>query len=289
MDAMDLRKQADHIVMHLVNTGRNRGLLKTVPHKDVLDLSIIYRMVVDRGNGGLRTILITNAVSEKLGLSQNEISLLAYRNTVRMFPLELFKCSDRLYMMTNSAKLHGAAVMVYKGAIKKLSQRLGGNLFIIPSSVHEVMVVSETSVDLGFLLQALSENNRSHIEKQEVLSDHVYCYDQKRNVIGIASSSARPFRTELKGGANVGFFRPAPAGSLADTQCGPVTASVLKTPPCGPSPAGGLNASPFERSSAAVSSAPPFKAAFPGVSNMPLFAAPPASGSKKLDKTGKAL
>lgn len=190
---MDLCKRKEYIVMNLVNAGRNRGLLKTTPHRDVMDLSIIYRIIVDHREDGLRTVLVTNAVLAELGLSQNEISVLAYRNTVRMLPAKISKLSDRLYMMTNDIKMYGAATMVYKDAIKSLSQRLGGNLFIIPSSVHEVMVVPESSVDLGFLRQVLSENNRLYIEKQEVLSDCVYFYNQKRNMIGIAHSSASSF------------------------------------------------------------------------------------------------
>lgn len=190
---LDLCKRKEQIVMNLVNTSRNRGLLKAVPHKDVMDLSILYRVIVGRGNAGMRMVLVTNAMLEELGLSQNEISVLAYRNTLRMFPARVSKFSDRLYMMTNSAKVHGATVMVYRGMIEALSRRLGGNLFIIPSSVHEVMIVPESSVDLSFLRRALADNNRFYVEKQDVLSDCVYFYSQTKKMIGIAHSSASSF------------------------------------------------------------------------------------------------
>lgn len=190
---MDLCKRKEQIVMNLVNTSRNRGLLKAVPHKDVMDLSILYRVIVNRGNAGMRTVLVTNAMLEELGLSQNEISVLAYRNTLRMFPARVSKFSDRLYMMTNSAKVHGATVMIYRGMIEALSRRLGGNLFVIPSSIHEVMIVPESSVDLSFLRQALADNNRFYVEKQDVLSDCVYFYSQKKKMIDIAHSSASSF------------------------------------------------------------------------------------------------
>lgn len=185
---MDLWNRRQYIVMHLVNTERNRELLKTAPHREMMDLSVVYRIIISRNKFGLNTVLVSNEVMEKLGLAEKELDVLAYRNTVRLFPAKLSKFTEHLYMMTNRMKVYGATTMIYKDVMKALSQRVGENLFIIPSSVHEVMIVPEKSVDLKFLLRTLSENNRLYVEQREILSNNIYFYHRSRNIIGMAAS-----------------------------------------------------------------------------------------------------
>lgn len=185
---LDFTKHTDSIVMNLINAERNQKLLELAPHKEVMDLAVIYRIVMNQGESGLDTILITNDIMASLGLTLERLDALAYENTVRMFPAKTAKLTDHLYMMTNSVKIHGATTMLYKEAIRKKADQTGGNLFIIPSSIHEVMLVPEKSAELPFLIRTLSECNQLYVEEKEILSNTIYFYNRKKDCLTMAAS-----------------------------------------------------------------------------------------------------
>ena len=64
-------------------------------------------------------------------------------------------------MMTNEAKVHGATTMMYKDAVKVLAEKIGGDFYLIPSSIHEVMAIPEGTLDPKKLILMLEEGNRT--------------------------------------------------------------------------------------------------------------------------------
>lgn len=194
---LDLSKRKDSIVMNLINTQRNQELLKTVPHKEVMDLSIIYRIIMGKEEQGMATVMVNNSIMEEMGLSQDELEQAAYENTGRLFPVEIFKLSDMLYVMTNEAKLHGATTMMYREAVELLAEKIGGDFYLIPSSIHEVMAVPKEKGNLKKLVRLLEEGNRVCTQDFEILSNSIYQYDQKQGTFQMAASySAHEERIE---------------------------------------------------------------------------------------------
>lgn len=111
--------------MNLINTARNRELLEAVPHKDVMDLSVIYRIIMEKQGDGLATVLLNHELMKEMDISNEELERLAYENTARMFPVEIMKLAETLYVMTNRSKLHGATTMLYKDAVRQLADAVG--------------------------------------------------------------------------------------------------------------------------------------------------------------------
>lgn len=186
-----LQDKKDAIVMNLINTDRNRGLLEGVPHRAFLDLSVIYRIILQQHACGLSTILMTNRLMEEMGMDEEELTRLAQENTERMFPLKLTEMSDAFCVMTNEVKIHGATAMLYKGTGPALAANAGGSFYLIPSSVHEMIAVPEGILTPKELLNMLQEGNRSFGPESEVLSDSIYYYDQRRRRFSIAASGCR--------------------------------------------------------------------------------------------------
>ncbi|MCB6992714.1 DUF5688 family protein [bacterium 210820-DFI.6.37] len=183
-----LRNKKDAVVMNLINTERNRQLLASVPHKAFLDLSVIYRIILRQEDCGLSTILITNRLMEQMELDEEELDRLARENTERMFPLKLMEMSDAFCVMTNEIKIHGATALLYRQTGKALTSAAGGSFFLLPSSVHEMIAVPEGILTARELLYMLEEGNRSFGPESEVLSDSIYHYDQKTNILSVAAS-----------------------------------------------------------------------------------------------------
>lgn len=178
---LDFKEKKDSIVMNLINTERNKTLLEAVPHENLMDLSVVYRIIMSREKDGMATVLVTDDLLKEIGLSHEELAKVAYENTGRMFPVEIIKLSDALYVMTNEAKVHGATTILYDEAVHRLSDQIGGNFYLIPSSIHEVMAVPEHLIEPKKLVLMLEEGNTVCSHKSEILSNTIYHYDRAKD------------------------------------------------------------------------------------------------------------
>ena len=92
-----------------------------------------------------------------------------------------------LYVLTNKSRMFGAACMMYPGVFEQIVPELKGGFFVIPSSVHEVLLLSPENVfDREGLRALVREVNENQVEPYEVLSDNVYFYDSEKRKIGMA-------------------------------------------------------------------------------------------------------
>lgn len=84
-----------------------------------------------------------------------------------------------MYVLTNTKRYYGAASLVYPDMLEKIGDMLKEDFYILPSSVHEVIFVGKSScVDSFTLNEMVEEVNRTQVEEEEWLSDHVYLYQR---------------------------------------------------------------------------------------------------------------
>jgi hypothetical protein len=146
------------------------------------------------------TILIHETHRELWGISAEELDARAWENTLRdlpvrtdslmvylkeeygvTFPLfELGPLAEQFYLVSNRRGKLGAICMCYPGVLESLSQRFEASLYVIPSSIHECMVIPDYDV---FPEECLSDMvrdvNEKTVKPQEILSDHVYYYHRE--------------------------------------------------------------------------------------------------------------
>lgn len=85
-----------------------------------------------------------------------------------------------MYVLSNEIKYFGAACLCYEGMLELLGNWIGSDYYILPSSVHEVILLSKAeSVDQGNLSRMVREVNEMQVDKEEWLSDHAYLYKRK--------------------------------------------------------------------------------------------------------------
>ncbi|MBP3239363.1 MAG: hypothetical protein J6M92_02320 [Oribacterium sp.] len=135
---------------------------------------------------------------EKLDVSEEQIMEDALKNTVTNCPSHTEGLSETLvklrgvdaseigadiaeshmFVATNVNYNNGAAVLAYPGFMEEMSERLEDNLIIIPSSIHEVIVIRESEMDGSALLNEwIKDVNHCELESCDILSDHAYRYD----------------------------------------------------------------------------------------------------------------
>lgn len=201
----------DHsnVFFHFIHTEQNKELLKTLPHREFHDLSIIYRCHVFQDEYGRASAQIDNRLAEVMGLDEEELYKLAYENTRRLFltsikpinevieELQLGKgnkviqdfkeAADQeeplFYVVSNGMRDRGAINILYTDELQKLAEQLDCDLYLLPSSVHEMLAVPEHVIDLNSLTDMVHEVNQMVVEVEDRLSNEVYKYDRKEQSI----------------------------------------------------------------------------------------------------------
>lgn len=94
--------------------------------------------------------------------------------------------TPKMYILTNSVGINGATSIIYKDAIRNFADKLKTDFYILPSSIHEVILVPyEDSISREELKDMVNEVNCTQVPVEEILSDRVYIYRRKTNRIEI--------------------------------------------------------------------------------------------------------
>ena len=201
---MTREKVLENVVLQVLSRKRNRQLLKSHPHITLLDLAGIFRVPVGPyKRNSLNTMLITNQIVERLGLTIDELTEAARRNTVAKFgiefenahrmglcsllhhpwtpePFETASMSETgLYVLTTGIRINGAALILLPDILEQIGEKAGMDYYILPSSIHELMIARDDGlVNAKMLKEFVHDGNRtdSIVRQEDVLSDNVYFY-----------------------------------------------------------------------------------------------------------------
>lgn len=190
-EKLDLDNAKENIIFQLINTKKNENLLSKVPHRQFLDLSIIYRWIVNEDEKGISSALIHDSLAKDLGMSEEELFELALVNTKRimtpvirtlyevLFGAKMFGeilADKQFYIISNQKNINGAGSILYEEKLHEVAEKIGTDLYILPSSVHEVIAVSAELGSPEALSEMVREINGTQVAEEERLSDHVYIY-----------------------------------------------------------------------------------------------------------------
>lgn len=179
------------ICYKLINTEKNRKLLYNIPHIDYMDLSICFFYSFNR-NDIDGSILIRNSHLKLWNVSAEELLKAAKENTNKLYPWELIPMSrviygyfpdngsgrEIMYVLTNKKRLGGAGCILYDGVARRIADMLSDSFYIIPSSVHELIIIKEEDVpDKEDIKRMIGEVNNTCVSPEDMLSDSLYFYD----------------------------------------------------------------------------------------------------------------
>lgn len=216
LPSVDMEKAKDNIVFQLINTEQNKLLLADAPNRQFQDLSIVYRWVMKVEDAGIQSAVIRNPLAKQLGFSEEELFKLAVENTRRIFPPTVKNMNEvirdmflkdgmppeiaemmvgeippenSMYVISNNRGINGAISMLYEDQLHDLAENLETDLYIMPSSIHEVIAVSSNMGDPNELAQMVAEINMDQVSLDERLSNQVYHYDKDLRKLSLATDT----------------------------------------------------------------------------------------------------
>ena len=203
----DFNNMRHSVVYKLVHYDSNKELLEQIPHIPFLDLAIVFYCLVASSPSGTATILIQNNHLKLWGCDTKELYELAKINTPKLLPAQFEKLSDLLsefspcasdgeedfsdgllfpiYVLTNRQRFLGAVCMLYDGYMEELAKKMDTDFYIIPSSTHEVLLIPALTptFEREEFDAMIQDVNATQLEKNEILSDHLYYYNRIENRI----------------------------------------------------------------------------------------------------------
>lgn len=207
----------DNITFQLINARNNKEILENIPYRMFNNLAVVYRWIVNIDESGVQSTLVTNALvkTQLNDMTENELFNLAYKNTKRLFPPvinsmaeviqklinkdempeELFDEYDvmqnnmRMYIITNNKGINGASSIIYiKDTLGQLADKLQQDLYVLPSSIHEVIAMPVGNLIPKDLVDMVKDINASVVLEQEVLSNSVYLYNRAEEQLNVVAS-----------------------------------------------------------------------------------------------------
>lgn len=198
----DYEKIKGKLAVKLVNYQENLPMLKELPFEKFLDLAIICYVLIGQVGSNTASILVRQEHRKLWQVSEKELFLQALRNTPKLLPPELKSMNTLIqevmaeqeaatgreaidgevpmYVLTNVLRYNGAAAMLYENVIPDFAELMEADIYILPSSIHEVILIPKTSdIEKSILEQMVKEVNQEEVEQIERLSDHVYCYQRE--------------------------------------------------------------------------------------------------------------
>ena len=204
----DYDRMKNKLVMEVVSSESNAEMLLKVPHKEMEDMAVVYRFEVDSSADGRATILITNQLLDTMGVTPERLHADAMENAPELKPAvikgmsevmsELMGVSvdelsdmgmpadplnEQIYVATVPDKIHGAGILAYRDFMDQAAERVGGDFFILPSSIHELLLVPDNgNMVLSDLETMVREVNATQVAPEDKLTDSVYHYDSKDKI-----------------------------------------------------------------------------------------------------------
>lgn len=194
-------KVKSKIIFKLINYEKNKQLLTQIPHYRFLDLAIVFNCLLDSSPMGNATILIYNHHLDFWNITSDDLYALAVCNTPKLMVYDLRNMTDILkellsgtefppcnipdqsdfpmYVLSNKYRLNGSVCILYHDLLKDFAKRVNSDLYILPSSIHEVLIIPASKADsCQEYTDMVREVNATQLSREEILSDHVYYFSK---------------------------------------------------------------------------------------------------------------
>lgn len=209
----DFDKAQGLLHLQLINKAYNSEKMQETPHRDLenTDLTAVLRIQMSLAQEEEASILVTDNILSNWNKTMDELYPAALENTMQKYPARIdslmniamgmytgFCSGDEIgnykvqpyeqYVLSNCTGLNGATVLLYPDILEQLAQGANKNLFILPSSKHEIILMQDTGELNAKELQAMVMSvNRNDVPLEDWLSDEVYYYDREEHCLSTAT------------------------------------------------------------------------------------------------------
>jgi len=204
-DLTNLDKVKDKITCKVICKKLNEQYLTGKPHKVVEDLAVMYIVNLGENDDGQMTMPVTDGLLKSYNLTLEELDEIAMENLAKspivfksmydvmkgMVDEEMYDMlppdDGTTYVLTNQSGVNGAAAILDKATMDFIAGTLDSDFIILPSSIHEVIIVKATPEMMNGdeFNDMVNQVNDTCLDPKEILSDHAYIYTKENGLKSI--------------------------------------------------------------------------------------------------------
>ena len=199
----------DRIDCRLINAETNSEYLKDKPFKQIEDLAVVYTVELGKNSDGIMNTVVTDSLMSSWGIDAEQLDKVAMENLENSDTSRFSSMRDvlksmmfpdmpdddpmvasmlppmegpQMYVLTSDDKLYGAKYLADTGKLDEISEKLGCDLVVIPSSVHECIILpNDGSMDRATIEGMIHDVNSTQVPPKDILSEHAYMYDAQEH------------------------------------------------------------------------------------------------------------
>lgn len=163
---LDFQKVKDMIRISLRPKTDDEERIK----KNYLDLEAVVDIFFEE-----KTIPVKNGMNEAWGVPELKVWEIAQENT-RKSVKEAFRYADQMFALSNEEMFKGSGALLFPEAFETYAELIGDDLWLIPSSVHEILVCGKSDMTAEEVTAMIQSVNVTEVDPQDRLSNHPYSY-----------------------------------------------------------------------------------------------------------------
>ena len=214
----DYEKVKDHTYLRLI--PGNSPVLTETPHRMIEDMALVVNIHLENfsDENGRSCVVVTKPLMDMYGIDESQLFADAEKNSLAEEPIVFTPLADMIksliesneipspeeagivtYIATNKSGFHGASVLAYPDFAEKAAETIGGSFYMLPSSVHEFILIKDDGKPNARDLNKMVRNvNETVLEPRDLLSNQCYHYDAKKKVLETGIQYANKERARNK-------------------------------------------------------------------------------------------
>ena len=214
----DYEKVKDHTYLRLI--PGNSPVLTETPHRMIEDMALVVNIHLENfsDENGRSCVVVTKPLMEMYGIDETQLFADAEKNSLAEEPIVFTPLADMIrsliesnevpspeeagivtYIATNKSGFHGASVLAYPDFAEKAAETIGGSFYMLPSSVHEFILIKDDGKPNAKDLNKMVRNvNETVLEPRDLLSSQCYHYDAKKKVLETGIQYANKVKAKNK-------------------------------------------------------------------------------------------
>ena len=193
----DYRLMLKHLIIQAVSAERYEGMLHLIPHERMEDIAIIYKAVIESEGEYTASVIISHELLKSQGITENTFKKDALEQVSINRPVIIKGLKETIMEMTGTAcgetedhddekifiattkdHTYGSGVIIYPGFLDDAAKQLKGSFYLLPSSIHEVLLLKDDgTMNPDDLRDIVKSVNRTTVAPEDRLTDSIYRYD----------------------------------------------------------------------------------------------------------------
>lgn len=178
-----------NVILVLVNSDKNIATKECEPHRNYLNLTAFYRVIVGKKDDCVTSFRVTNPMVELLKITEHELFDAAMANTKKAGYFTSDFDGISMFVITTKEAMYGASALLHPEVMQELADNVGSDLYILPSSIHEIIalpcsIYSDTD-SLRAMVREINEDS-SKVAPDEVLGNDIYLYRRNEKMLTLA-------------------------------------------------------------------------------------------------------